>query len=726
MYSAVHQFCITKKAEHSWQGRNHLGGMSNCLSARPRLTPPATLLGGEIYDRLSDYLSRHLKAVQTELIKHNDEQLLATYIQNWERYTIAARFNHSLFDYLNRHWVPRERDEGKKDVHEIYTMHLVRWRDTLFKEMHTSIMDVVLSQVEKMRLGETIEHGHIKSVCTSFESLGIDEHDPSKTNLDTYRQHFEKPYLVATADFYRRESAAFLAENSVIEYMKKAEKRLEEEKERVALFLLPVISLPLMKACEKTLIQDHCVTLKDEFQTLLNDGRVQDMARMYKLLHRIPEGLEPLRSMFEQHVLTAGNAAVERLATSAEIDPRTYIEALLEIHTVYFDLVGTAFGGDSEFVRSLDNACRNFVNRNALTKTNATRTPELLSKHTDALLKRSTKGSEEDDIEKQLNRVMTIFRYVEDKDVFNKFYSQSLAKRLVHGTSISPDAETSIISKLKDASGFEYTNKLQRMFQDMQTSKDLNDAFKTYQSQNLDNGNGTSIDAYYNVLGTGFWPLRPTATTFVPPPELVRTYTRFVNFYSSKHSGRKLTWLWHLSKGEIRANHIKMNKVPYTFAVSTYQMAILLMYNDKDVVTYDQMTETTSCNKETLDPSIAIMVKAKVILPEPDGAPPQSGTSYRLNYGFKNKKLKVSLNIAIKSEQKQDVAETHKTIEEDRKMLIQVSGVLQYLYFVTKDNTDRSLVCDCSNHEITQDNEAQPARQRSDFADQEPLCAQGA
>ena len=37
-----------------------------------------------------------------------------------------------------------------------------------------------------------------------------------------------------------------------------------------------------------------------------------------------------------------------------------------------------------------------------------------------------------------------------------------------------------MISKLKQACGFEYTSKLQRMFQDMSLSKDLNDRFKQH------------------------------------------------------------------------------------------------------------------------------------------------------------------------------------------------------------------------------------------------------
>lgn len=73
---------------------------------------------------------------------------------------------------------------------------------------------------------------------------------------------------------------------------------------------------------------------------------------------------------------------------------------------------------------------------------------------------------------------MTVFKYVEDKDVFQKFYSKMLAKRLVNSTSANEDMESSMISKLKEACGYEYTSKLQRMFTDITLSKDLNQAFK--------------------------------------------------------------------------------------------------------------------------------------------------------------------------------------------------------------------------------------------------------
>jgi hypothetical protein len=44
---------------------------------------------------------------------------------------------------------------------------------------------------------------------------------------------------------------------------------------------------------------------------------------------------------------------------------------------------------------------------------------------------------------------MTIFRYVEDKDVFQRFYSKMLAKRLVQANSASDDAEVNYKTRMQ-------------------------------------------------------------------------------------------------------------------------------------------------------------------------------------------------------------------------------------------------------------------------------------
>lgn len=659
IYTAVHNFCTSQKA-------TGFNPTSNINTGTQR---GAHLLGEDLYKKLTEYLTAHLEDLVKRSSSHTDEALLSFYIREWNRYTTAAKYIHHLFRYLNRHWVKREMDEGKKSVYDVYTLHLVRWRDVLFKAVSKKVMDAVLKLVEKQRNGETIEHNQIKQVVDSFVSLGLDDGDNTKTTLDIYRFHFEKPFLEATKAFYQQESKQFVAENSVVEYMKKAQARLDEEEERVSVYLHPDIGLPLKKACCQVLIAEHSAILRDEFQVLLDADREDDMARMYNLLSRIADGLDPLRSKFEAHVRKAGLAAVAKVASDVDkLEPKVYVDALLEIHTRYQGLVKRAFNDEAEFTRSLDNACREFVNRNDVCKSGSNKSPELLAKYTDVLLRKSGTGVEETELEETLTQIMTVFKYIEDKDVFQKFYSRMLARRLVHSNSSSDDAETSMISKLKEACGFEYTNKLQRMFQDMQISKDLNAGFKEH-VQSLDDVK--PLDSSYSILGTGFWPLTPPGTTFNPPEEISADCDRFTRFYRNKHEGRKLTWLWQLCKGEVKANYTRSNKTGYFFQVSVYQMAILLLFNDKDKIKYDEIASTTQLTAEALDPALGILVKAKVLNVSPDGEKPGPGATYALNYDFKNKKMRVNLNVGMKSETKQEEAETNKTIEEDRRLLLQ-------------------------------------------------------
>ncbi|KAJ9423521.1 Cullin-1 [Fusarium oxysporum] len=646
VYTAVHNFCTSQKA---------VGMTGPAMHSNHR---GAHLLGEELYNKLIDYLQHHLDSLVNESKAHTDEALLAFYIKEWGRYTVAAKYIHHLFRYLNRHWVKREIDEGKKNIYDVYTLHLVQWRKELFEKVSDKVMDAVLKLVEKQRNGETIEHGQIKQVVDSFVSLGLDEADPSKSTLDVYRYHFEQ-------------SKQFVAENSVVEYMKKAEARLSEEEERVRMYLHQDIAIPLKKTCNQALIADHSSLLREEFQVLLDNDREEDMARMYNLLSRIPDGLEPLRARFETHVRKAGLAAVQKVQSSEgdKLEPKVYVDALLEIHTQYQGLVKRAFNDEPEFTRSLDNACREFVNRNEVCKAGSNKSPELLAKYTDVLLRKSSTSIEEAELERTLSQIMTVFKYIEDKDVFQKFYSRMLARRLVHSNSSSDDAETSMISKLKEACGFEYTNKLQRMFQDMQISKDLNKDFR----EHLEGVEYTkAVDSTFSILGTGFWPLTAPSTDFNPPPEIAAEIERFIRFYKHKHDGRKLTWLWHLCKGEIKAGYCKASKTPYTFQVSIYQMAILLLFNEKDTYSYEDMLSATQLSKEVLDQALAVILKAKVlIMSGAAGEKPGAGKSFKLNYDFKSKKIRVNLNLGGVKEAKQEEAETNKTIEEDRKLVLQ-------------------------------------------------------
>ena len=110
--------------------------------------------------------------------------------------------------------------------------------------------------------------------------------------------------------------------------------------------------------------------------------------------------------------------------------------------------------------------------------TQSAKSPEILARYANSILQ---KGKDEDsDVEEALTRLVLVFRYLEDKDVFQKFYTNLLAKRLVNSLSASEDAEASMINKLKEAEGIEFTSKLSRMFTDVGICRVLNENFKKH------------------------------------------------------------------------------------------------------------------------------------------------------------------------------------------------------------------------------------------------------
>ena len=55
----------------------------------------------------------------------------------------------------------------------------------------------------------------------------------------------------------------------------------------------------------------------------------------------------------------------------------------------------------------------------------------------------------EQEIEAVLDKSMVLFRFLEEKDVFERYYKQHLARRLLLNKSVSDDSEKNMISKLK-------------------------------------------------------------------------------------------------------------------------------------------------------------------------------------------------------------------------------------------------------------------------------------
>ena len=106
-----------------------------------------------------------------------------------------------------------------------------------------------------------------------------------------------------------------------------------------------------------------------------------------------------------------------------------------------------------------------------------------------------------------------------------------------------------------------------------------------------------NMDLYlFQVLSSGSWPFTQSCV-FSLPSELVRCVDRFTNFYGGLHTGRKLNWLYHMSKGELTTNCFR-NK--YTLQASTFQMAVLLQFNECDNLTLKQLSDNTQIKMDIL------------------------------------------------------------------------------------------------------------------------------
>ena len=144
----------------------------------------------------------------------------------------------------------------------------------------------------------------------------------------------------------------------------------------------------------------------------------------------------------------------------------------------------------------------------------------------------------------------------------------------------------------------------------MSLSKDLTDQFKSnMQTSHPDSELSFSI----MVLGTNFWPLSAPSNDFIIPKEILPTYDRFQSHYQHKHQGRKPTWLWNYSKNELRTNYLNQK---YILMTSSYQMAVLVQYNDFDTLSLDELVTATAISKEILVQVLALLVKAKILINE--------------------------------------------------------------------------------------------------------------
>jgi cullin 1 len=591
-----------------------------------------------------------------------DEELLTFFRKKWNDYRVSNQISNSMLAYLNRTWVKTQKSNNA-DVYEVNMLADVVWKDSMFMPLHKRLTNSMLALIKLDRDGERINTAVIADTTQCLIRLGQNKENVKQSSLEVYKTFFEKEFLKATDVFYTVESTNFINENGVSEYMKKVETRLAEETQRLRTYLHHTTEQPLKEKLDDVLIKRHMAAMHARAPDFLNEMQRDDLARMYTLLSRLgAAGLDPMRAALETHVAAAGRHALAAEVETAKDEPDVFVAILLRVFRKYQQLIKESLVEDAGFIAAQDKAFRDFINNNAITQADdgdakkggggggdgsVAKAPQLLAKYCDMILRKGAKHiSDEAEMERTLDDVVSLFKYLPDKDVFMLVYKKLLSKRLISDQSGNDDFEAAMINKLKTAQGFEYTSSLQRMVQDIATSKDINSAFKDWCEQNNEK---VSLDLSISVLATGTWPLQPAATQFVAPQALVGPIDLFKKFYSTKYSGRKLSYLHHLGKVELVVNYAMKGRLRVT--VSTFQLGVLVHFDtaDSDTVTFGDLCSAMLLQEQQMKMALLAMLKLKFISCAAGAKHTtwDESTEFSLVKNFKSARNRINLNVPV-------------------------------------------------------------------------------
>ncbi|KAG7589534.1 Cullin homology domain [Arabidopsis suecica] len=438
--------------------------------------------GDKLYNGLVTTMTFHLNEICKSIEEAQGGAFIELINRKWNDHNKALQMIRDILMYMDRTYISSTK---KTHVHEL-GLHL--WRDNVVysSKIQTRLLNTLLDLVHKERTGEVIDRLLMRNVIKMFMDLGE----------SVYQEDFEKPFLEASAEFYKVESQGCIESCDCGDYLKKAEKPLVEEVERVAHYLDAKSEAKITSVVEREMIANHVQRLvhmenSGLVNMLLND-KYEDMGRMYSLFRRVANGLVTIRDVMTLHLREMGKQLVTDPEKSK--DPVEFVQRLLDERDKYDKIINMAFNNDKTFQNALNSSFEYFLNLN-------TRSPEFISLFVDDKLRKGLKGVGEEDVDLILDKVVMLFRYLQEKDVFEKYYKQHLAKRLLSGKTVSDDAERNLIVKLKTECGYQFTSKLEGMFTDMKTS---HDTLLGFYNSHPELSEGPTL--VVQVLTTGSWP----------------------------------------------------------------------------------------------------------------------------------------------------------------------------------------------------------------------------
>ncbi|KAF6171670.1 hypothetical protein GIB67_042185 [Kingdonia uniflora] len=282
------------------------------------------------------------------------------------------------------------------------------------------------------------------------------------------------------------------------------------------------------------------------------------------------------------------------------LQEQVFVRKVIELHDKYMAYVNDCFVNHSLFHKALKEAFEVFCNKGVSGSSSA----ELLATFCDNILKKG--GSEklsDEAIEETLEKVVRLLAYISDKDLFAEFYRKKLARRLLFDKSANDDHERSILTKLKQQCGGQFTSKMEGMVTDLTLARENHSGFEEYLNSNPNANPG--IDLTVTVLTTGFWPSYKSFDLNLPA-EMVKCVEVFKDFYETKTKHRKLTWIYSLGTCNING---KFDSKTIELIVTTYQVPLPPLDEKKKVI-----EDVDKDRRYAIDASIVRIMKSRKVL----------------------------------------------------------------------------------------------------------------
>ncbi|XP_059823721.1 cullin-4A-like isoform X1 [Hypanus sabinus] len=600
-----------------------------------------------LYKQLRQVCEDHVKAKIQQFQEDSlDSSLFLKKINKcWQDHCQQMIMIRSIFLFLDRTYVlqssmlPSIWDIGL----ELFRTHIIN-----DKTVQNKTIDGILLLIEKERNGEAVDRSLIRSLLSMLSDLQV------------YQESFEQRFLEETNCLYVAEGQRLMQEREVPEYLHHVNKRLEEEMDRVITYLEQSTQKWLVASVEKHLLGEHLTAiLQKGLNQLLDENRTADLTLLYQLFSRVKGGLPVLLQHWNEYIKTIGTTIV----VNPEKD-KTMVKELLDFKDKVDHIIEVCFLKNEKFVNTTKEAFETFINKRP------NKPAELIAKYVDSKLRAGNKEATDEELERILDKIMIIFRFIHGKDVFEAFYKKDLAKRLLVGKSASVDAEKSMLSKLKHECGAAFTSKLEGMFKDMELSKDIMIQFKQYiQNQN----DPSRIDLTVNVLTMGYWPTYTPMETHLPS-EMVKLQEVFKTFYLGKHSGRKLQWQATLGHSVLKADFKEGKK---ELQVSLFQTLVLLMFNEHNEFSMEEIKAATGIEDSELRRTLQSLAcgKARVLNKVPKGKDVEDGDKLIFNDEFKHKLFRIKINQIQMKETAEEQTSTTERVFQDRQYQIDAAIV---------------------------------------------------